>query len=1107
MNQHSSPRNSEEFERADIPSQRTLPRQRLYLSMAVVVLLLFSFATLQLLQGNGGENIVGFAVQQAAPATQESLTSTFRTATRIPSDIPVFNNARVRYNRENYEYKNGQWYKVGSAQAVPAEVVGPPAPSGPIRALPWARDVSDADDLPQAQSDYCRQNNVRSRDCGTSYATYMREWTARQMAAQPAASTSTPAPAPAPVASAPLPASPPPASIELPQAQSDYCQQNGGLRGNACATQYASYMRDWNARALAAPAPTSPPAAASAPARAAAPASSPPTLTKNDFCLSYSYADASVCTIEYRKFKTNPEAYSAAIARRAPPQAAAGTPPARPPTVARKTPNQEAQDLKEAYDDLVAHSCLQGPTFAACQQNQINSMRNICSTPECVSLFDASIGYTPPPVPAAFASAPTPPPSSPQPSNDAVVEAQADAYRDPRMTNTVLQALAANDQNKITQAAARKVLQERGSAGDVGPPAPAPAPSPTPSPTPAPVPTPVAIPSPSPAPSPVPVPVPAPPVASNARGYTSAFDAGGNLIVTVPNGQQIRYSKTATTTPSGQQVFQYGTGRNSEYYAPDGTRVNADGTSYTGSGQRRSTILGNKVRIEPVQASPAPASPSAASPPPASQPPVSPSVTPITTSDEAVERATAVNDFCLTSSLDAAQCQSVATTSCAGNADCLRIADELRSSPPTPPESPAPPADAPPAPAPGAAPPAAEPAPPAPAPGTPLIPPPPIIERSYEETVTGADGKQKIIQVTEKYDTRTKTMTRLCDGQKCFVGLGCAQSGAMCKRSATVDCPPDLPCQLKDSQGNTITAEKACEGSAIPNCVQQFKDAASRDFSFSDFFETARTAGEIGEGIRTACNLVADKNDCDTVFGDWFGANEQYQKWAREGGLLATILSPDYEESLCWKYLDRSQANQGEEGFLFMPGEDTPRVWVAAEKASVTIPQEQGGLHETPAFYYRITGEVSPARLCKIEEPPKEDASKAERDRTFSREFLTFAFILKGPSGEAALDTDKNPDTPNHFSLRCDEGGISLLGQQTVVRYFPTDYTQICIRFLNNNLIDSISEELDSGREICNTILPSEPEIARDEKPEGGSTGPSSRTPTDGQSYRPEVTN
>lgn len=451
------------------------------------------------------------------------------------------------------------------------------------------------------------------------------------------------------------------------------------------------------------------------------------------------------------------------------------------------------------------------------------------------------------------------------------------------------------------------------------------------------------------------------------------------------------------------------------------------------------------------------------------------------------------------------------------------------------------------APAPSAPP--AAPAPPAKPEEAPLPPP----ETLADGTVVQKDATGNILSittppdpafggasVTKTFDQKTKQMSALCQTPtgtvRCGTGFNCKTDGTCAQTAKFLTCDDKgtcAPCAggiasaacvirvpktddkgqpVKDDQGNpveeTLSAKAFCEKNKdLKNCQDLIADAITqaqaKELSFALVLNQISQARLIVEDLRGACSLLTDKSKCDTIFGDWFNAQEFFTELKKSDPLIGALFTGDWEESVCWNELDRSNAKAGEEGLVFdIDGQ--LKLWITAERAPMSTPTEEGGLHGQPTFYYRINGEVSPANICDVDEQLPDSPSEADRNRVFGSEFVTFSVWLRGPSGETVIDPDKDESTPDFFKLRCDEGAVTFLSQQTLVRYLPTLYDRVCIKFhAPLNLKEFMRNELD-GSMICNTITKSDPEIASGEAPAGGSAGAG----VDGSdSIRPAIVN
>ena len=392
-----------------------------------------------------------------------------------------------------------------------------------------------------------------------------------------------------------------------------------------------------------------------------------------------------------------------------------------------------------------------------------------------------------------------------------------------------------------------------------------------------------------------------------------------------------------------------------------------------------------------------------------------------------------------------------------------------------------------------------------------------VVNENYNDPTTGQ-------RVHATFDHEDGTMEKTCaNGQRCGFATGCNENGDceskvnLCEASSPQgQCNPcraeglGRTCAIKDpATGETIDPEELCKDStrvSKEKCIDQLKSGARAQMSFQSLMSTISEAKQMAAEAKEFCGLVADKRDCDSIFGDWFGVNEWVKDLRRTDPTLAALFDGNWEESICWKHLDRSNAEPGEEGF-FYDVDGSLKFWIAAEKAPYSVPTERDSLHEQEAWYYRVTGEVSPSQLCKIDTPLPDDPSKSDIEKTFKNEFLTFSFHLVGPNGNTVIDTDKNPETPNHFKIRCDEGGVSLISSQTLVRILAKEFTQVCVKFHNpSNLHSFIRDEL-KGSMWCNTIVPSNPEISQVPPPEGGDAAERPEGETETGSFAPQIVN
>lgn len=390
----------------------------------------------------------------------------------------------------------------------------------------------------------------------------------------------------------------------------------------------------------------------------------------------------------------------------------------------------------------------------------------------------------------------------------------------------------------------------------------------------------------------------------------------------------------------------------------------------------------------------------------------------------------------------------------------------------------------------------------------------------FEVTDKDADGKvSRTSSVTHSgvetrtFDHKKGTMERTVDGMRVGFGIGCTATGT-CTEGALRDSrgqscthiAPGVDCSVAKPDGTPVLIEEFCK--SAPNkqkCMDAVEGSVAQEATIQNIMNTLQSGVAMANDIKGFCNLVSPSSDCDHLLGDWLFSPEYFQNLKRDNPVLGALMTGDWEESACWSFMDmdRSNAEPGQEGFLYdIDGQ--MKLWVMAEKAPVRIPTEEGGLRDQQGFFYRINGEVSPSKLCKLENPPGDEATKSQRENYYKNKFITFSFQLRGRSGDSTIDPDKNPETPNYFRLRCDEGGISLVSQQTIVRYLAQDYSQICVKFHElGDLSDLIKGELNGGY-FCNTILPSQPEISSGGKPSGGSAGAG----IDGSgSVRPEITN
>ncbi|MDO8642182.1 MAG: hypothetical protein Q7R76_01145 [Candidatus Woesearchaeota archaeon] len=382
----------------------------------------------------------------------------------------------------------------------------------------------------------------------------------------------------------------------------------------------------------------------------------------------------------------------------------------------------------------------------------------------------------------------------------------------------------------------------------------------------------------------------------------------------------------------------------------------------------------------------------------------------------------------------------------------------------------------------------------------------------------GIDLNGKPARVFEEFDHEEKTSSIYCDGGvKCGFALGCDDAG-VCKTTGRVvsrlggacTIQSRAGCMVVDEKGNKVEIAEFCKTSGMSekDCKEKIDSAGSPKLTFFDMVNLANEGVQMGNDIKNFCGLVSDKTKCDGIFGDWFGGEAFLKKLTKTDPVLAGLFTGDWEESMCWKYLDRSNAEQGQEGFLYdLDGQ--LKLWIAAEKAPMPVPIEEGGLHNQPGMYYRINGEISPGRLCQIDNPPPaENPTKNDIEKAFKNEFLIFTIWLRGPNGETIIDPQKDGNNDNNvFSPRCDSGGITMIGQQTIVRVLPTDYTEICIKFHNpSNLQSFVSDELDGGM-FCNTIVQSSPEISSTTVPTGGTPADAQTSATAQLGQIPEIKN